>query len=213
MDEDIEIINQATKLEKINKFFIEYKLKIIILIILIFILIIGYFFILEIKERNKIKVAELYNKIVLDYENSKNKRLSQDLISIINKNDSTYSPLALYFIIDNNIITDTEEINLLFDKLVTDIKSEKEIKNLIIYKKALFNSNNASENELLNTLKPILNSESIWKSHSLYLLGEYFYFKKEKEKSKEFFLEIISLDNANPDIKLESQKKLNKDFK
>ncbi len=213
MDEDTEIINQATRLEKINKFFIEYKIKIIILIILIFALIIGYFFILEIKERNKMKVAELYNKIVLDYEKSKNKSLSQELVSIINKNDSTYSPLALYFIIDNNIITDADEINLLFDRLVTDIKSEKEIKNLIIYKKALYNSDNASENELLNTLKPILNSESIWKSHSLYLLGEYFYFKKEKEKSKEFFLEIISLDNANPDIKLESQKKLNRDFK
>ena len=47
MDEDTEIINQATRLEKINKFFIEYKIKIIILIILIFALIIGYFFILE----------------------------------------------------------------------------------------------------------------------------------------------------------------------
>ena len=92
----------------------------------------------------------------------------------------------------------------------TDLK--KEIKNLIIYKKALFKSNYADENELIQILKPIINSESIWKSHSLYLLAEYFYSKNEKQKAKEFFNQILLLPNSNKDIKLESQKRINRDF-
>ena len=56
-----------------------------------------------------------------------------------------------------------------------------------------------NENELLEILKPIINSDSVWKSHALYLLAEYFYSKKEKQKSKEFFNQIIILDNANQD--------------
>ena len=86
-------------------------------------------------------------------------------------------------------------------------------KNLIIYKKALFNSNTIEENELIKLLNPIINSNSIWKSHSLYLIAEFFYSKNEKQKSKEFFNKILELQNSNTDIKLKSQKRLNKDFR
>ena len=61
-------------------------------------------------------------------------------------------------------------------------------------------------------LNPIINSKSIWKSHALYLLAEYFYSKNEKQKSKEFFSQIINLENANSDLRRESQKRLNRDF-
>ena len=90
--------------------------------------------------------------------------------------------------------------------------SDNEIKNLIIYKKALFNSDFVSENELLKILNPVINSESIWKSHALYLLAEFFYSKDEKQKAKEFFNQIIILPNANSTIKTESQKRLNRDL-
>ena len=88
----------------------------------------------------------------------------------------------------------------------------EEIKNLIIYKKALFNSNFSTENDLLKILNPIINSESIWKSHALYLMAEYFYAKNQKQKAKEFFNQILLLPNANSDIKVESQKRLNRDL-
>ena len=87
-----------------------------------------------------------------------------------------------------------------------------EIKNLIIYKKALFNADDINEIDLLNILNPIIKSDSVWKSHSLYLMAEYFYSKNEKQKSKEFFNQIINLENANQEIKLESQKRLNRDL-
>ena len=104
------------------------------------------------------------------------------------------------------------KINILFNVLIEETNLKKEIRNLIIYKKGLYNSNFISENELIKILNPIINSESIWKSHSLYLIAEYFYSKNEKQKAKEFFNKILILSNSNNDIKLESQKRLNRDF-
>ena len=138
--------------------------------------------------------------------------VANELVSIVHEKDKTYSPLALYFLIDNNIISDNNKINELFDTVINETSLEKEIKNLLIYKKALFNSDFESENNLLTILKPIINSNSIWKSHALYLMAEYFYFKNEKQKSKDFFDQIITLENVNPKIKREAQKELNRDF-
>ena len=135
-----------------------------------------------------------------------------ELLSIVHAKDRTYSPLALYFLIDNNIIDDKNKINELFDTVINETSLEKEIKNLLIYKKALFNSDFESENNLITILKPIINSNSIWKSHALYLMAEYFYFKNEKQKSKDFFDQIITLENVNSKIKREAQKRLNRDF-
>ncbi len=134
------------------------------------------------------------------------------MIEIVNKRDRAYSPLALYFLIDNNIIIENDRINELFDIIINETSLEKEIKNLVIFKKALFNSDFETENNLIQILNPIINSDSIWKSHALYLMGEYFYFKNEKKKSNEFFNQIIILENSNPNIKLEAQKRLNSDF-
>ena len=212
MDEDIEIINTNTRNEKIKNFFIINKKKIIIFASFFILIAIFYFLFLEIKERNKIKLAEKYNKIKIEHTINNKEDTKKKLIEVIYENDTTYSPLALYFIIDNEILTENNEINKLFDQVINKTKLDKEIKNLIIYKKALFNSDFKSENELLNILNPIINSESIWKSHALYLLAEYFYSKNEKEKAKEFFNKIVGMKNSNQNIKVETQKRLNRDF-
>ena len=81
-----------------------------------------------------------------------------------------------------------------------------------IYKKALYNADDSNESDLLNILNPVIKSESVWKSHALYLMAEYFYSKNEMQKSKEFFNQIVNLENANNEIKLESQKRLNRDL-
>ena len=212
MDEDIEIINTNTRNEKIKNFFIINKKKIIIFASFFILIAIFYFLFLEIKERNKIKLAEKYNKIKIEHTTNNKEDTKNKLIEVIYENDTTYSPLALYFMIDNEILSENNEINKLFDQVINKTKLDKEIKNLIIYKKALFNSDFTSENELLNILNPIINSESIWKSHALYLLAEYFYSKNEKKKAKEFFNKIVGMNNSNQNIKVESQKRLNRDF-
>ena len=132
--------------------------------------------------------------------------------NIINKKDSTYSPLALYFLLDNNLLTDKNKINKYFDILIYEVDLDDEIKNLIIYKKGLFNSDTASEEELLEIFKPLINNENLWKSHALYVMAEYFFSKNEKQKSKEFFEKILEMNNPNPQIRLETQKRLQRDF-
>ena len=77
---------------------------------------------------------------------------------------------------------------------------------------ALFNADDIKENDLLTILNPIINSESVWKSHALYLIAEYFYSKEEKQKSKEFFEKIVNLENSNLELKTEAQKRLSRDL-
>ena len=136
----------------------------------------------------------------------------KNLIEIINKKDPTYSPLSLYFILDKKLISDHVKINGYFDLLIKNTPLDKEINYLVIYKKALFNADQAQESDLLNILNPLINSESVWRSHALYLMAEFFYSKDQKQKSKEFFNQIISLENPNSDIKLQAEKRLNRDL-
>jgi len=212
MDEEITIINSNTRNEKIQNFFVNNKKNLIIGFSILLIALIGYFSLEEIKHRNKIKLANQFNLTVINFNTEDKQKTIDQLTKLVNENDATYSPLALYFLIDNNLIYNNDEINGLFNELINKTNLDEEIKNLIIYKKALFNSDFASENDLLQILNPIINSESIWKSHSLYLIAEYFYSKNQSQKAKEFFNQILLLPNVNNSIKIESQKRLNRDF-
>ena len=213
MEEEIQIINENTKKEKIKNFFIKNGKYFIFSISSLIILVLAYFVYIEIKSRDQIKLAEKYNNIVNNFQNLKNtEQTKKILVDIIEKKNSTYSPLALYFIIDNDLESKKNEINKYFDKVISISSLEKEIKNLNIYKKAVFNSDFVSEIELVEILRPITNSDSIWKSHSLLLLSEYFYFKKNYAESKKLLNEILSFEDSNPEIKLEAKKKLTRDF-
>ena len=212
MDDEITTIETKTTNEKIVSFFLKNKKK-IISILLLLTLIIGSFYSYQIYEnRKKEQLAKKYNNSVIEFENGNKSKIILLMKEIVREKNNTYSPLALYFLIDNNLIENKDEINILFNVLIEETNLKKEIRNLIIYKKGLYNSNFISENELIKILNPIINSESIWKSHSLYLIAEYFYSKNEKQKAKEFFNKILILSNSNNDIKLESQKRLNRDF-
>ena len=212
MDEEITIIDSNTRNEKIKNFFINNRKNLIVGFSTIIFLIIGYFLMIEIKERGKIKLANQFNITIINFKTEDKQSTINQLTKLIKENDATYSPLALYFLIDNDLINNRDEINSLFDELINHTTLDEEIKNLNIYKKALFNSDFATENDLLQILNPIINSKSIWKSHSLYLVAEYFYSNGEKQKAKEFFNQILTLSNANSDIKMESKKRLDRDI-
>ena len=212
MDEDISAINTSTRNEKIINFFVNNKKKIIIFISLIILLVLSYFAYDEIGKRNKIKIADQYNSSRIDYFSGNKINVRNQMIEIIKAKDKSYSPLALYFLLDNDIVNSKEKINDLFDIIINGISLDEEIKNLIIYKKALYNSEHVSESELLKILNPIINSDSVWKSQALYLLGEYFFSKNEKQKSKEFFEKILITESSNSKIKLEAQKRLQRDL-
>ena len=212
MDEEITIIDTNARNERIKNFFINNKKKLIIIISIILVIIIGYLSFENSKEKNRIKLANQYNLALIDLNPENKQKTIDEMVNVVKSNDVTYSPLALYHLLDNNLLENNDEINILFNELIEKTKLDNEIKNLIIYKKGLFNSDFVSENELLKILNPVINSESIWKSHALYLLAEFFYSKNEKQKAKEFFNQIIVLPNANGTIKTESQKRLNRDL-
>ena len=212
MDENLSIINTNTRNEKIKNFFVNNKSKLISGIIILIIIIAGVFSYDKYLINKKKEISDKFNSITIDYSEKTKDQTSRGLIEIINKKDPTYSPLSLYFIIDNNLVTDQSKINLLFDVLINDTSIDSEIKNLIIYKKALYNADNAQESDLLNILNPLINSESVWKSHSLYLMAEYFYANNQKQKAKEFFNQILTLENSNIDLRLQAEKRLNRDL-
>ena len=212
MDEETAIVDSNTRNEKIRSFFVNNRKLILITLIVLISCLISYFAIKEYRENQRLEISDLYNSIVTEYNEENKEKTKKLLIDLINKNDPTYSPLSLYFIIDNELITERTQINILFDEIIKDTSLDKEIKNLIIYKKGLYNADDSQENELLEILKPIISSESIWKAQALYLMAEYFYSKDEKQKSKEFFNQILSLKNVNQDIKSEAQKRLNRDL-
>ena len=212
MDEEVTIINTNTRNEKIKNFLVENKNKLISIALALAIILIGAYSYDKYKTNKKKEISNKFNSTILTHsENTKDNTINK-LTEIINEHDPTYSPLSLYFIIDNKLISDQNKINSFFDVIIEKISLDEEIKNLVIYKKALFNADQAQESDLLIILNPLINSKSIWKSHALYLMAEYFYSKDQKQKSKEFFNQIISLENPNSDIRLQAEKRLNRDL-
>ena len=212
MDEDTSIIDNRTRNERIKNFIINNKKKLISLIIAFIILIISFYSYQIYLDKKREDISNRYNSAMIEYEAANKSKIIPILKDIINTKDATYSPLALYFIIDNNLINDKNEINSFFDILIDKTSLDIEIKNLIIYKKALFNADQTNEIELLNVLNPLLNSDSVWKSHALYLVAEFFYSKGEKQKSKDFFEKIVSTENSNTDILTSTKRRLNRDL-
>ena len=211
MSEDIEIINQNTRIEKIKNFFLNNYKKLIGSLVSILLVLFSYFGYQEYKKRAKLEIAEIYNQITLKEITIKNTDDIEQLVKIIKKKDPIYSALSLYFIIENDLVNDQKEINNFFD-LVIKSQEEKEIKNLIIYKKALHNADIATENELLEILNPILKSESIWKSHALLFMADYFYHNNNLIKSKDFLEEIVNSELVNNEIRVEAERRLKRNY-
>ena len=212
MDEDVSIINTNTRNEKIKNFFVNNKNKLIFGIIIILVGIVAVYGFDKYQTNKKQQISDNYNLITIEYSENNKEKTTNKLIEIVNAKDPTYSPLSLYFIIDNKLLSDQKQINELFDILINQTPLDNEINNLIIYKKALFNADQYAEGDMLNILNPLINSKSVWKSHALYLMAEYFYAKEQNQKAKEFFNQIIGLENPNPDIRLQADKRLNRDL-
>ena len=210
--EDFDIINSETKKEKYINFLKNNKKKLISLLLLIVLIILFYFTYNFYTKSQKENIAEKYNDATLNYSLNNNSKTILDMKDIILKRDKTYSPLALYFLIDNNIVLPNSEINEYFDIIINDTNLTPSNKYLNIYKKTLFNADFVTEQELLLIINPVLKEENEWKSHALYLMAEYYYENKQFNKSKEFLQKIIGLKKVNTKIKIEVEKRLNRDF-
>jgi len=212
MDDEIILINKETRNEKIKNFILKNKKKIYSFIFIFITLIFSIFFYQDYKKKINLELAKRYVVASTAYTIENKDYYIKEFKEIISTHNVTYAPLSLFFLIDNRMIQSNQEINLLFNQIINNVSLDKEMKNLIIYKKALFNAELKSENELIEILKPIINSNSIWKSHSLLLLGDYFISKKEKQKAKDFYIQILNDEKTIQNIKFQAQSRLRRNF-
>ena len=190
----------VTKKTKLKKFYDEKKFLIFSFILVVVIIFASFSYYSENQKKKRILLAENYIKAKIYIINNDQNRAKDILNDIILANDSTYSVLSLFLILNENLISNNKTIVDLFDHVLKNNKFEKEIENLIIYKKILFQSNYINESELLEMTKPLINSETHWKPHALLLIGDYFVHKKEYVKAKEFYTQVLSLKNLHAEL-------------
>ena len=189
-----------TKKSRIKKFYESNKIFIFSFILILIILFGSLIFYFENQEKKNILLSENYIQAKIYLENGNKNEALNTLKKVIFANDSTYSTLSFFLILNQNLISDYKEISALYDHLLENNNFEKELRNLLIYKKSLFSSNSVSETELLETIKPLLNTDTLWKPHALLLLGDYFMSKGENIKAREFYQQILSMNNLHKDL-------------
>ena len=189
-----------TKKSKLRKFYEKNKILIFSSVLILIIFTGSLNFYLKKKENKNILLSENYVQAKIYLENGNTGEALNLLKSGVLSNDPAYSTLCLFLILNENLITDNKELSVLFDHLLSNNTFDKETKNLLIYKKAILNSNFTDESRLLEEIKPLLNADTLWKPHALLLLGDYFVSKKEYLKAKQFYAQILSINNLQKDL-------------
>ena len=189
-----------SKKSKIKKFYDKYKILVFLAVFALVITSIAGVFYFQSEEKKRILLSESYVEAKTYLYNDNKNAAKKILKTIILADDSTYSTLSLFLVLNENLIDDQKELSNLFDHVIKNNKFQKEIKNLLIFKKALFQSNYVDESELLQAVNPLINTETLWKPHALLMLGDYFSFKNEYLKAKEFYLQILTLKNLHREL-------------
>jgi predicted negative regulator of RcsB-dependent stress response len=188
------------KLQLLKEFCVRYKIFIFSFLFVLFAIFVFFILYLENQKKREILLSEKYiqSKIYLEANNKDSAK--NTLKEIIYENNLTYSTLSFFLILNQDLIKDKQELRLLFEHLLKENNFSKEEKNLLIYKKAIFDANFVNEAELLDSLKSLLNSDSMWKPHCLILLGDYFVSKNENNKAKEFYQKVFTINNLPNDL-------------
>ena len=160
--------------------------KIIILLTFLVLILFAYFFYNDLQKKNEIKISESYTEATIQFKEKKKVEAKKKLENIISKEHKFYSPLALYFIIDNNLEKDPLKIINFFDVILSINSIDQENLNLIKIKKAIFLFNTEDEDSIIKTLNPIINSDSVWKNMAIKLISDYFISRGQKTKASEY---------------------------
>ena len=153
---------EKNSLEKIENFLRKNKnILLIILTLIIFVLIgVGYLNYYQKSKNEKVSEKFIQAGIYLSLnQQEKSKKIYKEIITSKNK---FYSLLALNNIIDNDLEQNNEEVLELFN-IVENTKIEKEQKNLVKLKKALYLIKISKDEEGKKLLNEIISDNSIWK--------------------------------------------------
>tara|TARA_B100000029_G_scaffold47104_1_gene43256 strand:+ start:3945 stop:4592 length:648 start_codon:yes stop_codon:yes gene_type:complete len=190
----------VTKKSKLRQFYDSNKFLIYSSVFVFLILITSVIFYLDQKEKKRILASENYIQAKIYLSNGEKALAKNILKKAIFANDSTYSTLSIFLILDQKLIENEKELSDLFDHLLENNKFDEEVKHLLIYKKMLLQANYSNELEVLKLAKPLLNSNSLWKAHALLFLGDYFASKKQSIKAKEFYSQVFAIKNLHNDL-------------
>ena len=153
---------EINSLEKIQNFLQKNKIILLIISTLIIFFFIGTSYFNYYQNSKNVKASEKFVQagIYLSLnQQEKSKKIYKEII--MNKN-KFYSLLALNNIIDNDLEQNNEEVLELFN-IVENTKIEKEQKNLVKLKKALYLIKISKDNEGKKLLNEIISDNSIWK--------------------------------------------------
>ena len=149
----------------------------------------------------KTNLSENYIEAKILLSQKKSNEALDILKKIIEQEDNTYSVLSLYLVIDQELEKDDKKVINYFDRVLSINSLKNEDLDLVKFKKAIFISRYAKESELLDLLKPIINSESVWKTQSIKFLADFYFSKKEYDKADQYYSVHLSLKNPNIDSK------------
>ena len=180
-----ETLNKSLQ-NRIEIFFKKNLKQLIILFCISIFLLFSYFFFKDLQKKKEIKLSEQYTQASIQFSNKKIEDANLVMGNIVSRKHKFYSPLALYFIIDNKLETDSIKIINYFD-IILSIKSiDKENLNLIKIKKAIYLFDSKSEEQIIKTLNPVINSDSVWRNTAIQIISDYFISKGQKSKSNEY---------------------------
>jgi|TARA_B110000444_G_scaffold256225_1_gene292158 predicted negative regulator of RcsB-dependent stress response len=176
---------------KIKVFFNNNFKNLIILLIFSILILFSYFFYKDLQKKKEVQLSSNYTQATIQFNEKNTNEAKQLLEKIISENHKFYSPLALYFIIENNLEKDSAKILNFFDEILLIDSIDKENLNLIKIKKAIFLFNLDDEKAIIKSLNPIINSDSIWRNLSIKLMSDYLISKDQKLKANEY-IELLN---------------------
>ncbi len=187
------------------------NLKIIITFIILILISISVYTWTDKKENKKREnLSEKYIDAKILLSEKKDIEALNILKEVIKKKDTTYSVLSLYLIIDRELEKNETKILGYFNQVISISGLKKDDLDLLKFKKAIFISNKSTENEILELLNPIINSESVWKTQALKFLADFYFSKKQFNKADQYYLQLLNLQNSNLNKKEIEQKIKNK---
>ena len=182
MNEEIKELEKRSFTETIkkNKTLLAFIIGIFIFICL------SLFAYSEYKQKKIKEISDNFNKALILIQKKENERASKILEEIIKTKNNFYSVSALNLVVEEKLFKDKTKILETFDFVIHKSDLDKETKNLVIFKKILFLGKEIDEKTLLNSLNPIIQSNSVWKNTVSNYIKKYYISKKEYIKAKEF---------------------------
>ena len=148
--------------EKVENFLKKNKNIFLIILTLIIFIFIGFNYFNYYQNSKNEKISERFVQAGIYLSLNKKEKSKKIYKEIVSSKNKFYSLLALNSIIDNDLEQNSEEVLELFN-IVENTKVEKEQKNLVKLKKALYLIKISKDNEGEELLGEIISDNSIWK--------------------------------------------------